>query len=60
MDGLEELRVELNARRERIMANPDDYGASEFKFRTDELRRAMLAIERLMSKQAQPALRRVA
>lgn len=60
MDGLEELREELNARRERILANPNDYGAAEFKFRTDELRRALLGIDRLLGSVAQPRLRKMA
>lgn len=57
MDPMEELRIELNARRERILANPGDYRDSEFKYRTDELRRVLGMVARLQAKDSQPKLR---
>lgn len=60
MDTLAELREGLNGRRERIMANPADYSAGEFKYRTDELRIVVQEIDRVLAGQKQPALRKTA
>ena len=59
MDELTELLDSLIYRQNLIMSNPRDYGASEYKFRLDEIRLLMRKVERLQAKQAQRRLPRV-
>jgi hypothetical protein len=58
MDELTELINGLIDRRERIISNPKDYGACEYKFRIDELRLLIRRVENMRAKQPQPRLRR--
>ena len=58
MDELTELLDCLIYRQNLIMSNPRDYGASEYKFRLDEIRLLMRKVQRQQSKEAQPKLRR--
>jgi hypothetical protein len=59
MDELTELMDSLLDRRDLIMSNPRDYGASEYKFRLDECRLLMRKVRMLQVKQDQRRLPRV-
>ncbi len=60
MNQLENIANLLEIRQRRIMANPADYGASEYKYRVDELRLAVGLIRRVQRAEKQPVLRKAA